>query len=731
MRLEDFDDTQVSEFLSKWHDEAEDHAEERKRLVGQLERALRDSRAVRELAGNPLLLTMMAILNRSQELPRDRVELYSQASRVLLHDWDASRYLADNFARQEKEELLRELAGIMQQGESGLAGNLIDRARLVEIFRTFLGNLGVSDPYGTATSLVKQLTERNFILCFAGADHFSFVHRTFLEYFCASWFVDLFQKKQTLTFDQLKHDVFGAHWKDETWHEVLRLIAGMVGEKQAEELILFLMEQDGAHEKLANLMLAAGCLSEVRNRPAIQKTGEALRRKFIEHVIRYAPPYYLDQREMDAEAAPTRKKAVGLIAQVWRSENTRAWLSSAALADNDGTVRMAAVEELARVWKDHPETLSILRDRARDEDNAVRTAAIQELLRGWNDHAETLAILKERALDERGGSFAIRELARHWRNDADTLPILERCARSAKDFNGRTAALQELARGWKDDPETLSFLKDCVRSDKQWPAIKELVLGWKEHPETLTWLKERVRSDEAAEVRGAALQELARGWKDDPDTLPLLKELARSDKDDTARAGAVLELARGWKDDPDTLPLLKELARSEHHGARIGAFQELARGWKDDPDTLPLLKELARSDENWQVRQGVVIVLGRGWKDQPEALRILKDRAQSDEHYQVRRWAALGLVRDWKEDPETLPIVKELVRSKMDWFLRKTMIEELVRGWKDDPETPRVLKERARYDESIHVRRTARLELVRGWKDDPEAIRLLHLLKED
>jgi predicted NACHT family NTPase len=55
--LEDFDETQVSAFLSKWHDEAEDQAEERKRLIGQLERALRDSRAVRELAGNPLLLT--------------------------------------------------------------------------------------------------------------------------------------------------------------------------------------------------------------------------------------------------------------------------------------------------------------------------------------------------------------------------------------------------------------------------------------------------------------------------------------------------------------------------------------------------------------------------------------------------------------------------------------------------------------------------------------------------
>ena len=135
------------EFLGKWHEAAEDESKQRERLQGQLERAFRESRAVRALAGNPLLLTMMAILNRNQDLPRDRVELYSQASRVLLHEWDASRFLpVDTFARQEKEELLRELAGAMQQREGGLAGNLIDRTTLVDLFRKFLRNLGVPDP---------------------------------------------------------------------------------------------------------------------------------------------------------------------------------------------------------------------------------------------------------------------------------------------------------------------------------------------------------------------------------------------------------------------------------------------------------------------------------------------------------------------------------------------------------------------------------------------------------
>jgi len=39
------------------------------------------------LASNPLLLTLMVVLNRTQKLQRDRAEIYSQCSRLLLHQW--------------------------------------------------------------------------------------------------------------------------------------------------------------------------------------------------------------------------------------------------------------------------------------------------------------------------------------------------------------------------------------------------------------------------------------------------------------------------------------------------------------------------------------------------------------------------------------------------------------------------------------------------------------------
>ena len=117
------------------------------------------------------------------------------------------------------------------------------------------------------------------------------------------------------------------------------------------------MAQDGRRHKQANLMLAAGCLSEVRNRRALRSTDQVLRQRFVDEVIFYEPPYYYEPYEAEEETGPTRRKAVGLFALVWRDRQALVSLLSAARGDDDWIVRQAAVQELARGWKDDPETL--------------------------------------------------------------------------------------------------------------------------------------------------------------------------------------------------------------------------------------------------------------------------------------------------------------------------------------------------------------------------------------
>ncbi|MEP0750590.1 NACHT domain-containing protein [Trichocoleus sp. Lan] len=115
--LQDLEIEQIEDFIYRWHELTFTDEADKVRKRERLQRAIKTSSAIGELAGNPLLLTMMAILNRNQELPRDRPELYNQASRLLLHQWDIEQKLLENpkvdsvtIDYKDKQAILRQVA---------------------------------------------------------------------------------------------------------------------------------------------------------------------------------------------------------------------------------------------------------------------------------------------------------------------------------------------------------------------------------------------------------------------------------------------------------------------------------------------------------------------------------------------------------------------------------------------------------------------------------------------
>ncbi|MFH7026244.1 MAG: NACHT domain-containing protein, partial [Heteroscytonema crispum UTEX LB 1556] len=389
--LQDLEPEQIQDFIYRWHELTFTDAADKVRKRERLQKGIETSKAITELAGNPLLLTMMAILNRNQELPRDRAELYNQASRVLLHQWDVERALVEDkrldpktFDYKDKQAMLRQVAYYMQTGDKGLAGNLINEGDLVKILTDYLKTIEVSQTREAAKVMINQLRTRNFILCFLGADYYAFVHRTFLEYFCAWEFVKRFEKRETangLTIEELKTDVFGKHWQDETWHEVLLLIAGMIEAEFVGKILEYLMALNGEEEKFINLFLAAKCLTEVRNRRVIEQTANQLLQQ-LKRLIKYDLPYYCTDRDIEERnlVRDIRTQAVATVATIWNDRDTLHWLKDRATADEDEYVRRAAIEALASNFKEDPDTRTILKDRATaDENEDVRRTAIEAL----------------------------------------------------------------------------------------------------------------------------------------------------------------------------------------------------------------------------------------------------------------------------------------------------------------------------------------------------------------
>nr|WP_256874579.1 HEAT repeat domain-containing protein [Nostoc sp. C057] len=743
--LQDLDSEQIQDFIYRWHELTFTDAVDKVRKRERLQRGIEASKSIAELAGNPLLLTMMAILNRNQELPRDRAELYNQASRVLLHQWDVERALTEDkrldpktIDYKDKQAMLRQVAYLMQTGDKGLAGNLINENDLVKVLTDYLKTIEFDKPREAARVMINQLRTRNFMLCFLGADYYAFMHRTFLEYFCAWEFVWQFKETQTLNIEELKNEVFGKHWQDESWHEVLLLIAGMIEPRFVGEILDYLMAQDGEEEKFVNLFLAAKCLLEVRNRSAIALTATQLLDK-LKHLTKYDLWYYyvLYADEETNLVLEIRTQAVTAIATTWQeSPDTKTWLKERATQDDHEDVRGAAVEELAKNFKDDPDTKSILKECATQDDNwDVRGTAVQELVKNFKDDPDTKSILKERATQNDYlimRRAAVQELVKNFKDDPDTKSILKERVTQDDHWFVRGAAVQELVKNFKDDPDIKSILKERATQDDhevvRRVAVQELAKNFKDDPDTKTWLKERATQDDNWDVQGVAVQELAKNFKDDPDTKTWLKERATQDDHEDVRGVAVQELAKNFKDDPDTKTWLKERAtQDDHEDVRGVAVQELAKNFKDDPDTKTWLKERATQDDHEVVRRVAVEELAKNFKDDPDTKSILKERATQDDHENVRRVAVQELANNFKDDPDTKFILKERATQDDHEDVRRVAVEELAKNFKDDPDIKSILKERATQDDHEVVRRVAVEELAKNFKDDPD---IKSILKE-
>jgi predicted NACHT family NTPase len=656
-----------------------------------LRRAIKDSSAINQLSGNPLLLTMMAILNRHQELPRDRAELYNQASRVLLQQWDMERALIDakinpiTIDYKDKQAILRRVADFMQQNKQGLAGNLIDENNLENIIKDYLKSVDVNDVRVVARALMEQLRIRNFILCFVGGGYYAFVHRTFLEYFCAWSFVWQFKETQTLGKDRLINDVFGSHWWDEKWHEVLRLVSGMIDSKFVGDIISYLMEQDGEEEKFQNLFLAGKCMSEVRSSQSISDVESRLL-NMLKDLTRYDLGYFYESDDEEKLVREIRTQAVKIVATIWMYEPlTYTWLKERAVSDESFFVRHEAVVQIATGWKQEPGNLELLKQRVMsDESGFVRCLAIRLIATVWKQEPGILELLKQWVVSHESQDVrceALQEIATGWKQESEILELLKQRVVSDKSWCVRAIALQQIATGWKQEPGILELLKQRVVSDEskdvRHEALQQIATSWKQESEILELLKQRVVSDESEDVRREALRQIATGWKQESEILELLKQRVVSDKSWCVRCDVLEQIATGWKQEPEILELLKQrVVSDESEIVRVVALQEIATGWKQEPGILELLKQRVVSDESEIVRVVALREIATGWKQEPGILELLKQRVVSDESGQVRalalRQIALeAIVKQYLDHPQTLPLLQDRAENDPDEKLQK------------------------------------------------------------
>jgi len=237
---------EIQRFAEDWHAERTKGEHDRKRYVAELMRILTDpeNQPIRDLARNPLLLTIMVLVHRIDAvLPDQRVVLYQKCVETLMISWldrKAGTGSHEKGKGRSDQRQLRRLASIAQwmHEQAGSGGG--DRRAVVRktdlsamLTRHILDverwDKGQEKAEDEADEFLLFVRNKAGLLIEVGAELYSFVHLTFQEYLTARHIIIQSEAKGG---DDFIWDKLGPMVTDSRWREVIRLL---VAERESEE----------------------------------------------------------------------------------------------------------------------------------------------------------------------------------------------------------------------------------------------------------------------------------------------------------------------------------------------------------------------------------------------------------------------------------------------------------------------------------------------------------------
>lgn len=214
--IQPFDNEQIQQFLENWYTAVLRFSPipQRERAeINQLLEAIKINSRLHKLAENPLLLTVMTALHRYESLPDRRVQVYDRCADLLLETWAKlkgtdKRWQDMKMIKEEQYACVAYLGLFLHersQGETAEAtvdvtANVLRKQ--VEAFlkqRKLLNEL--AEQQQEAKRFMALIQEEAGLIVERGTDEtgaplYSFVHRTFQEYFAAADVYERYLQKE-------------------------------------------------------------------------------------------------------------------------------------------------------------------------------------------------------------------------------------------------------------------------------------------------------------------------------------------------------------------------------------------------------------------------------------------------------------------------------------------------------------------------------------------------------
>jgi hypothetical protein len=228
-----FDDEEIAQFITRWYQLRESSPGKQREGVESLMRALSQNDRVKQLAHNPQLLTLMALIHRvTANLPSGRVELYDKIVEAYLETIQVYRKLGTPAKLDEMKRWLAKVGWEMQSQRDG-TGELWSNADALQVspdeikrwlVEAMAKGRGEDEAPELAERFLDYVAKRSGLLVPLGPEKFAFAHLTFQEYFAA------FELRgRVRRFDKLAETCAELAAR-RYWHETLNLLFEMLNE---------------------------------------------------------------------------------------------------------------------------------------------------------------------------------------------------------------------------------------------------------------------------------------------------------------------------------------------------------------------------------------------------------------------------------------------------------------------------------------------------------------------
>ena len=217
---------------------------------------------IRSLSQNPLLLSLICFVHYNQALPRERVSLYQECSKLLLMQWDLEKGFAvddTDLVLRQKEMIMQEIAFSLHSGKigEGFSRKEATSKEIIPIIEEKLKQFSL--PKQNALILFEKLVSRSgVIVCVEKyTDRYSFSHLTFQEFYTAKYIFENNLPILDALIDSAIDQLTG--W----WKEVALLYVSMIGDSSSfikKFSKSFIQDVDDIAYK--RLQVTAQCLSQ-------------------------------------------------------------------------------------------------------------------------------------------------------------------------------------------------------------------------------------------------------------------------------------------------------------------------------------------------------------------------------------------------------------------------------------------------------------------------------------